>query len=217
MGRAAMNERTNDTKRVVVLIDYQNVLNDARRAFCNRPFSAADGQVDPLRYGQHIARQQPLGTSGRRRLGEVRVYRGRPDPRKEGQTYAAHMRQSAAWEQSGVTVITRPLRYPREWPRHRVEEKGIDVQIAIDAVMRAINRELDVAVLASTDTDLRPVLEAFHVLPLDPQPIIETAAWSSERLSKKLQIPGHHVWTHFLHDGDYRRLRDSRDYNRPDN
>jgi uncharacterized LabA/DUF88 family protein len=208
-----MNQPGPDPQRVVVFIDYQNVMRDARRAFCGRPYGPADGQIDPLRYAQLLVSRQPLGTKGRRTLQEVRVYRGRPDPRKDAQTYAAHMRQSHGWEQAGVSVITRPLRYPRDWPKTRAEEKGIDVQVAIDAVMRAIHNQLDVAILATTDTDQRPVLEAFHGLPLDPQPIIEVATWRTPTFSKKLQVPGLHVWSHFLDDAAFRQVRDYRDYN----
>jgi uncharacterized LabA/DUF88 family protein len=147
--------------RVVVFIDYQNVLNDARAAFHSRPFGPADGQVDPIGLGRLLAGKQALGESGKRACHEVRVYRGRPDPRKEPQTNAAHMRQCQAWENAGAKVLTRPLRYPRNWPKERAEEKGIDVQIAIDMVMMAINKDLDVAILASTDTDQRPVQRLF--------------------------------------------------------
>lgn len=204
-----------EAQQVIVFIDYQNVMRDARRAFCGRPYGAADGQIDPIQYAQLLVSKQPLGTEGRRTLKEVRVYRGRPDPRKDALTYAAHMRQSDAWDKAGATVITRPLRYPRDYPKARAEEKGIDVQIAIDAVTRAVNRDLDVAILATTDTDQRPVLEAFHGLPLDPQPIIEVATWRAEHFSKKLQVPGLHVWSHFMDHAEFRRVRDRRDYNIP--
>jgi hypothetical protein len=123
------------------------------------------------------------------------------------------MRQTAAWKSAGVTVITRDLRYPHDWPKARPEEKGIDVALAIDAVMMAVRGELDVAIIASTDTDQRPVLEAFHGLPSEPRPVIETATWQTATFQKKLQVPGLHVWSHRLDDVAYRQVRDTRDYN----
>lgn len=207
--------RAEHPRRVVVFIDYQNVLNDARRAFCSRPYGPADGQVDPTRLARLVASRIPLGASAERRLQEVRVYRGRPDPRKDPQTYAPHMRQCGAWERSSAVVISRALRYPGDWPRERAEEKGIDVQIAIDMVTRAVNRELDVAILASTDTDLRPALEAFHRLALDDPPLVEVCAYRSAHFSKKLQVPDLHVWTHFIDEPEYRTLRDRTNYNQP--
>lgn len=199
--------------RVVVFVDYMNVFNDARHAFHTSPYGATDGQIDPIELGKVLASKKPPGAK-RRACHEVRVYRGRPDPRKEPQTNAAHMRQCRAWENAGACVITRPLRYPRNWkPGDKVEEKGIDVQMAIDAVMMAINGDLDVAILASTDTDQRPVLEAFHAFPSNHRPTIEVMAWRSLTANKRLDIPAHHVWAHFLEKNDYRRVRDKYDYN----
>jgi uncharacterized LabA/DUF88 family protein len=199
--------------RVVVFIDYQNVLNDARAAFHTRPFGAADGQIEPITLGRLLSAKQPSGSSRKRACHEVRVYRGRPDPRKEARTNAAHMRQCQAWESAGAVVIARPLRYPRNWPKERAEEKGIDVQIAIDMVLMAINKDLDVAILASTDTDQRPVLEAFHALPMNPAPVVEVMAWRSDTANKRLNVPTQHVWAHFLEKSAYRRVWDKYDYN----
>jgi hypothetical protein len=81
-------------------------------------------------------------------------------------------------------------------------------------VMMAIHGELDVAILASTDTDQRPVLESFHTLPLSPVPIIEVATWKSPSFSKKLQVRGLHVWSHYIEQPEFRSLTDRTDYNR---
>lgn len=198
---------------VVVFLDAQNLYNDARRAFCQKTDPATFGQVDPMRLGKLLCSRRPPGAKEDRELKEVRIYRGRPDSSKEPKTYGAHMRQCAAWEKAGVTVIPRPLRYPRNWPKDPPEEKGIDVQIAIDMVTMASNAELDVAILASTDTDLRPALEAFFVLPFGEPKVIEVSAWKSAVFNKVLRIPEHHVWCHFIEEGEYRAVRDSRDYN----
>lgn len=198
---------------VVVFIDAQNVYNDARRAFFQRADPATHGQVDPVRLSRILTSRHPSGTNGPRNLKQVRIYRGRPDSTKEPRTYGAHMRQCAAWEKAGAKVIARPLRYPHTWPTDPPEEKGIDVQIAIDMVTMAINGELDVALLVSTDTDLRPVLEAFFLLPLDPPKVVEVAAWKAPGFRKALRVSGRHVWCHFLEEDDYRRVCDRRDYN----
>lgn len=201
------------SKRVVVFIDGMNVLNDARRAFGSSAESTTFGQINPMRYGHLLASRKPHGQSGRRVLKEVRIYRGRPHPRKQARTHAAHMRQTAAWESRGARVITRNLRYPENWPKERAEEKGIDVEIAIDMVTMAINRDLDVAILASTDTDLRPALEAFFKLPGPDVPIPEVATWRAPHGTKQLRVDGHHLWCHFLEEADYRDVQDRRDYN----
>lgn len=204
---------SNTPQRVVVFVDYQNVFNDARAAFHSPPYGPADGQIDPVLLGERLTRKPPIGESRKRAFHEVRVYRGRPDPRREPQTNAAHMRQCQAWERAGARVITRPLRYPRDWPTAKCEEKGIDVQMAIDIVMMAINREFDVAILASTDTDQRPVLEAIQALPMEPRPTIEVAAWRSDTVRKRLSVQNVVTWPHFLEVADYREVRDQRDFN----
>jgi len=138
--------------RVVVFLDYQNVYMGACETFGSRHASSRFGQVDPLALGKLIVARHPDST----RLHGVRVYRGRPDPQRDPRAYAANMRQSRAQERRGggvVTVVSRSLRYPKEWPRVPVEEKGIDVSLAVDLVAMAATEELDVAVVMSTDTD----------------------------------------------------------------
>src|SRR6266571_444128 len=119
--------------RVVVFLDWQNVYNGAREMFCTQ--------------------QAPH-------------WRGQPDGKLDPRGYAASRRQHATWQRSPlVTLVTRPLRYPQGWPtRSRVgerpQEKGIDVALAIDFVVMAVRKELDVGILMSTDTDMKPALEA---------------------------------------------------------
>jgi uncharacterized LabA/DUF88 family protein len=198
---------------LVVFIDAQNLYNDARRAFCRRSDPATYGQIDPMRLGRLIASKEVLGVPEPRELTQVRIYRGRPDSTKEPKTYGAHMRQCDAWEKAGAVVVPRSLRYPRNWPEDPPEEKGIDVQIAVDMVTMASNGELDVAVLVSTDTDLTPAVEAFFRLPFDAPRIVEVAAWRTETFRKALRVSGQHVWCHYLDERDYRAVCDTRDYN----
>jgi hypothetical protein len=93
------------------------------------------GQVDPLGLAELVA-SRGLGC---RELKEVRVYRGRPDVNHEPRTYWANVRQSDAQVSAGdgkVTVVTRTLRYPPDWPETHAQEKGIDVALAVDFVHR---------------------------------------------------------------------------------
>ena len=143
--------------RVILFIDAQNVYRGARETFCERHAPSRDGQINPLRVGELICSRPPPGHE--RVLHEVRVYTGRPDSTRQPHAYAAHMRQCAAWERAGVTVIPRSLRYPPNYPEARAEEKGIDVALSIDFAMGAIDGAYDVGVIFSTDTDLRPALE----------------------------------------------------------
>ncbi len=201
------------TDRVVLFIDYQNVYKGARTAFFSNLDSApyTDGQIDPIALGNLICSRPPPG--GERVLREVRVYTGRPDASKQPKTYGPHMRQCAAWERAGVTVRPRTLRYPRDWPMEKAQEKGIDVLLAVDFVTMAIDDAFDVGVLFSTDTDLRPAIE-YVTAKFDPIPRGEVAAWSSPtsrgRLSVRARRP---VWCHYLDHDDYVSVADPTDYN----
>ena len=144
------------------------------------------------------------------------MYRGRPDRTKDLRAHAANVRQSVAQEVSGqdkVTVITRPLRYPADWPIHAAEEKGIDVALAVDFVMMAVRHEYDVGVIMSTDTDLVPALEA--VVSLGGNPRCEVVAWTSSRAghSRRIGVRGARIWCHWLNAQDYEAVADLTDYN----
>ena len=141
--------------RVVVFLDWQNVYMNARSTFHRNRGPVQLGNVYPTQLGQRLAQARPG-----RELTEVRVYRGQPDSTRDPKSYGANRRQQAAWERAGAKVTQRTLRYPTRWPDERAEEKGIDVAIAVDLVMMAVAKEYDVGILMSTDTDLKPALEA---------------------------------------------------------
>ena len=120
------------------------------------------------------------------------------------------MRQCHAWQQSGAVVITRPLRYPREWPRDRAQEKGIDVQLAIDFVAGAIDDSYDTGIVCSTDTDLLPALE--FVATRFGRERAETAAWLASGKGSELRLRRPSTWCHRLELTDYESVRDPTDY-----
>lgn len=200
--------------RVVVFVDYQNAYSRAREFF-HPPLSPFwEGQIDPLKLAELLAARSPFD----RELRQVRVYRGRPDASRDPTGYAANLRQCTAWERSSpkvVEVITRMLRYPRNWPTEPAQEKGIDVALALDVVTMAINSEYDVAIVMSTDTDVKPALEAVTALGGNPYPRCEVAAWSSRAShSRRLSIPGARLWCHWLGEEDYRAVADPTNYAR---
>lgn len=201
--------------RVVVFVDYQNVYMGARGAFHPYGSSPQDGQVDPYRLGELLVAKGPPAVD--RELSAVRVYRGQPDSAKDPKGYAANDRQCQRWRTlPKLTVTTRTLRYPRDWPREREQEKGIDVQLAIDLVAGAVRDEYEVAILMSTDTDLKPALEFVRDLQGDPYPRCEVAAWSSpDGYSRRLSIPGRQIWCHWLDESDYRSIADPTNYAEP--
>ena len=183
----------------------------ARDAFFSETDSAPCGQFSPLGLGRLIAASKPFGKEGiDRALTEVRVYTGQPSSSKDPKTYAANRRQSAAWEKDGVIVRSRTLRYPRDWPKSRSQEKGIDVALAVDFVVMAVEGKYDIGVVASTDTDLLPAIEYVYSR---AGVIAEVAAWWASSATPRLSVPG--VWCHRLTKDDHNKAADHRDYNRP--
>lgn len=196
------------TDRVAVFIDYQNAYSSARRAYFHGRDPSPRGQFDPLTLANHLAEDSPFD----RALHRVRIYRGRPEVTKEPRAYAANRRQVARWQRAGCEVVSRVLRYPRDWPDEKAVEKGIDVQLAIDFVMMALRGEYDVGILFSTDTDLEPALEA--VTSMRGPVRAEVAAWNApDRPSPRLSIRGAKVWCHWIQPETYHAHRDDTDYN----
>lgn len=203
------------TDRVVVFLDWQNVYGGAREAFCGYGAPHWEGQVHPLALGRLIAADSPFD----RQLRQVRIYRGQPDSTRDPKGYAANARQIAAWRKSSlVNVTVRTLRYPRGWPRshqagEKPQEKGIDVALAIDFVTMAVAGEYEVGVLMSTDTDLKPALEAVALLTPTQGVRAEVAAWSSAvGYSRRLSIASRRLYCHWLGKDAYDQVVDPTDY-----
>lgn len=199
--------------KVKVFIDAQNCYRDARRTFFTPADPSVRGQISPRRYGEVVVALRNVPAD--RQLLQVRVYSGRPNSTREPKTYAAHMRQCAAWaRQKDVVVLARSLRYPRNWPNERAQEKGIDVQLAVDFVRGYAAQEFDIGILASTDTDLLPAIEAViefdRKLGYDP---VEVCAWHAQGYSQMLRIAGGNLYGHDLPVHVYNRVADSADYN----
>ncbi|MFJ2778566.1 NYN domain-containing protein [Kitasatospora sp. NPDC087315] len=196
--------------RVIVFLDYQNVYGGARRRFHSHWEPSACGHVNPVALAQHITRDSPYD----RQLTQVRIYRGQPDATKQPGSYGASRRQHAMWQRDPlVHLVTRPLRYPQGWPADPAQEKGIDVQLAVDFVALASQDAYDIGIMMSADTDLKPALEFVAALNNNRKPRAEVAAWSSAgQHSPRLSIPGTSLYCHWVGDAVYRQVRDTTDY-----
>jgi hypothetical protein len=155
---------------------------------------------DPARLADLIAtrRRRPSTAAA------VCVYRGRPDPNHQPVPAAANDAQASRWERdSRVHVVRRQLTY-RGWPASPPQEKGIDVQIAVDLIRAAFSRDYAALVLFSSDTDLLPALETVTRYKLGH---VEVACWSG---FKPLRFPASNLpWSHFLNEVDRARSSSS--------
>jgi hypothetical protein len=195
-----------------VFIDYQNCYGAARETFFTPLDPPHLGGVDPMKLAHVMAAQGP----GDYQLVYVGVYCGIAERRKDLKTFQARTKQITAWRVSNVSVFARPLRYPFGWTLGgsvKAEEKGIDVKLAIDAVMMAVGNQYDVAILASADSDLVPVAEALLGLKVTPgKPLVEGIAWKGSGYQQKLGLGGKATIT-YCWITDYASIEDPTDYN----
>jgi uncharacterized LabA/DUF88 family protein len=191
--------------RVAVFLDNQNIYQGARVAFGLQNSHFTEGQIDPLRLGQHLA-ALGVAVDNNRELVAVRIYRGEPSSKYSPTGQAACQRQVAAWAALDlVTPIVRPLKY---YTDGTAREKGIDVLIALDIAEGATIDEYDVAILMSADSDLAPALERA----MDHGKRVEVAAWRGPTSKSRLRVPGKSVWCHWLDGSTYQGVRDSTDF-----
>lgn len=133
--------------KVVVFVDYQNAHHGALRAFWPANTSPSLGHINPRGLGELLVTKRAANGLPSD-LADVRVYRGQPDAELQPESSSANNQQADSWSRLGkVTVIRRPLRYPRKWPVEPAQEKGVDVQLAVDFVRLAIEKADDVGVL----------------------------------------------------------------------
>lgn len=201
---------SNDTgTRVAVFIDYQNCYGWARRAFHDaRRDPPACGHVHPRALADLLV---ALGGPART-CSYAGVYVGMPSQDLDPRTASARAKQAASWAASGVVVVGRPLRYPRHWPAAPPMEKGVDVKMALDAVVMAIANEYDVAVLATCDGDLLPLVEALMALrTLAGRPrAVEVIRWG--RAGYRLNVKGARLTAHQILRHQYDRIQDLTTY-----
>lgn len=201
--------RSAPTRRVAVFIDYQNCLGQARLAFCNPNDPATARQILPRALAHFLASKE----RGAYELVYCGVYCGIALNSKEPKTFAARRKQAAAWQKAGCSVVMRQLRY-QGWPAERPREKGIDVRIAIDVVAKALGEEYDVAIIASCDTDLAPVVELLLELKeKNGKPDVELIAW--EGFQNKVGVSGHQLIYREITRSDFEAVSDPVDYNLP--
>lgn len=177
--------------RVDVFIDYSNMYIGARELFGRmgdhwrhtpgtRTAPPATlrpdfGHFDPRGLAQHLADRTPPGAEPRA-LGQVHVFRGEPDRLRNPGLWEHFRRAVDRWEAAGVQVSALPCVYRHD--TDRMVEKGIDVALALEALAGAFHDRYDVAIIASADQDLLPLV---RMLAGDGLPAtVEVAAWAGE-------------------------------------
>jgi hypothetical protein len=193
--------------QVTVFIDYQNAHLSGHENWCGPYEQAHLCLIHPLKLAERLVHGRAPGGV----LASARVYRGRPDPRLDPVSAGRSDSQAAAWSADArVQMFRRPLRYPRDWGlpgcMEKEREKGIDVSIAIDMVRMALNKEYEVGILFSRDTDLLPALELVMDL---PDVHTEVGTWEG---ASRLRMKYRQLYCHMLSEDDFNAVRDPRVY-----
>jgi uncharacterized LabA/DUF88 family protein len=168
--------------RVGVFIDGQNITIGARYAF------EGSGNMHPLLLGRELAAASGPGGRDENELVEIRYATGLPDMRHDPERAEPEQRRHDLMRQTDVVVLEKRLRYRWEWqirdrdlpdPRdarddvrqarvvsqNRGQEKGIDVWLALDALVMCARADLDRVVIATADSDLNMVPHYVRALP----------------------------------------------------
>jgi hypothetical protein len=195
---------------VHLFVDHQNVhLSIFDSAFAP-PLGTKPHQVlvHPARFGDVVMSVRAgRGLGGR--LTSVHVYRGRPSQAHQPDMYRYNQAHAAEWSRDRrVTVHSRTLRYPRDWPAKPPKEKGVDVKLAVDLVRCALQDAPGTIILASRDTDLLPALEMARDLGTAR---LEVVTWQGcSRLRFGAGEPP--LWCTYLEGPDYLASKDPRQY-----
>jgi uncharacterized LabA/DUF88 family protein len=215
--------------RTVVVMDYQNIHLTGRNLFASSRYRAVhESLIDPLLYAAELLRvrnraQRPGYEHAV--LSRVLVYRGLPSPEHDPDSYARNLAQQAHWERDvRVRVTHRPLKYEYERdgegaPVHGPDgkrivlgkkEKGVDVLCALALVREAANPDVDLAILASQDSDLQPALDEALLLGTAK---VETVNWydPAQRYRCPQLCPEDHtqrLWNTRLGDTEFQRSWD---------
>lgn len=140
--------------KAIVFIDGQNLYRSAKDAF---------GMGIP--YPNYCLHRLPKAVCSAFDLTvqETRFYTGIPDKEKDGHWHRFWQDRKLQAKRQGVVFFDRRLQYLRRefhldnggsFERDVVNEKGIDVRIAIDLVMAAVENRTNNIVLFSQDQDL---------------------------------------------------------------
>ena len=218
--------------RTSIIIDYQNVHLTGHGTFAaTRNLPRHETLGDPLLFANALLRHRNQAQrSGypAASLSRVLVFRGLPAPEHDPDGYARNQAQRSHWERDRrVQVTLRPLKYeyerdgsgrPASGPDGRKivlgkREKGVDVLCALTAVSEAQAPDVDLVILASSDTDLAPALD--KVLSTGTARI-ETFCWYDAVLKRGFQLhPSDRtrpVWNTRLDEAAFRSTWDLTDY-----
>lgn len=202
---------------VKMVIDYQNIHLTAHDNFAPNGTAKHESLIHPLLFAQQWLKTRnhqkttAAMSSGESvallQLDKVVAYRGLPSNKENPEGYRRNQAQKSEWTRDRrVEVIYRPLKYSWVNGVRNVQEKGVDVLVALDFVRSADRQAADVLVLASHDSDMEPALAAALE---SERCTIETVGWYG---SRALKVPHESIWHTRLSAPEFVHSRDRKDY-----
>jgi len=174
--------------------------------------------------------------AGSDQLVEVRYATGIPSREIDPKGYKAQRRRHDLMVSTDVVVLEKPLRYRWEWSirdkklgsphkrkgdvtrarvksRNRGQEKGIDVWLALDALVMCARDDLDCVIVATADTDMDLVRDYVRMVPGSEQ----TKVMQARVLDDHHELRQSPAWdeTIAIDRNMFERCRDDFDYDKP--
>ncbi|MEM7092780.1 MAG: NYN domain-containing protein [Actinomycetota bacterium] len=207
--------------RVGVFIDGQNITIGARHVF-------GHGNLHPLLLARALAADDELA--------EVRYATGIPSRDVDPERHDAERRRHDLMLATDVVVMEKPLRYRWEWmirdrslpnpyrnqgevrqarvkSRNRGQEKGVDVWLALDALVMCTRQDLDRVVIASADRDLDLIPDYVRMIPINDGTVVDQAIILDEH--RELRQNPAYDRTIRIDREMFEFARDDFDYSRP--
>ena len=134
-----------ENKRVAIFIDggnfYQRIRHDG--------LVPKGVRLDYVRFAEFLARGREISSKSYY-IGIVRNHDNSPKSQK---MVESQQKLLSGLEKDGYLIKRGKIVYD-----NKIREKGVDVQIAIDLVIGAVEDSYDVAIIVSSDTDLIPAI-----------------------------------------------------------
>ena len=137
--------------RTIVFIDGQNLYHLAKNAWHSDPSRTRSPYTWPSYDVEKLAKALTARLPGRR-LVEIRFYTGVPNPRFGGK----QRRWYEFWNNKLRNLTQRGVYVYRGRVSAGLQEKGVDVSLAIDLVQATHEAKYDCAIIVSQDWDFGP-------------------------------------------------------------
>ena len=141
----AINMATTERKRVAIFIDGGNFYRKIRES----DLVPKGMRFNYVKFAEFLARDRIIASKSY----YIGIVRNHDQSEKSRKMVESQQKLLSGLENDGYEIKRGKIVYD-----NKIREKGVDVQIAIDLVIGAVENAYDVAVVVSSDTDLIPAI-----------------------------------------------------------